>query len=313
MTNGLNDKDVGKKIGFSLVGILLSGYLSACGYLFVKQRQVIYYPAKALYSNPAAPEYQIPYEDVQFAIDPHQPTGQRLTGWWLPAPTPQEKLDLLPAEPQRILTQPKVLLYLCGVGPNIGAPNYLTRVKALRQLGFSVLIFDYRGYGRSDGDFPQEQQIYADASAAWNYLTQTRKIAPQDIVIYGESMGGAVAIDLAQRQPQAYGLIVQSSFTAMADVIKRRGEWYSQFPIDILLTEKFDSVTKVKTLKVPVLFIHGTDDRIVPVDMSQTLYAQAPEPKMLWLVEAGAHVRIYHPQQSYLKAIQRFLGSIAAS
>jgi uncharacterized protein len=294
-----------KRIAWGIAGTLLSGYLGVCGYLFVKQRQVIYYPTKALYSNPAAPEYRIPYEDVAIPIG-----NQTLTGWWLPAPTPSEPLDGLPGEPQRILSRPKVLLYLCGVGPNMGAPNYLTRIKALRQLGFAVLIFDYRGYGRSEGAFPSESQIYADADAAWDYLTHTRQIAPADIVIYGESLGGAVAIELAQRQPGIHGLIVQSSFTRMQDVIVRRGEWYGHMPIGLLLTEKFDSISKVKTLKMPLLFIHGTDDGIVPVDMSQTLYDQAPEPKMLWVVKGGTHVRIYNPRQSYLKAIAQFLTGI---
>jgi uncharacterized protein len=289
-----------------LICIVLSGlgvaYLSACGYLFLRQRQAIYYPTKVLDSTPASPDFAIPYETVQFAVE-----GKQLQGWWMPAPTATENLDLLPGEPRRVLRSPKTLLYLCGVGPNRSARNYLSRVEALRQLGFAVLLFDYRGYGDSEGEFPSEQRIYQDAQAAWNYLTQTRQIPPQDIVLYGESMGGAVAIELASKHPQAQAVIVQSSFTSMAAVIRRRQEWYSYFPIEILLTEKFDSITKVKTLKVPLLFIHGTDDRIVPFDMSQTLYAQAPEPKQLLLVPNGAHVRIYNPQNSYLKAIQDFL------
>jgi uncharacterized protein len=293
------------KIGLGFLGLLGLVYLGGCGYLFLNQRQAIYYPAKILSANPGDAEFQIPYDDVQFVVD-----RQTIKGWWLPAPQPQEVLDLLPGEPRRILKQPKVLLYLCGVGPNMGAKNYLTRVEALRQLGFSVLIFDYRGYGNSGGDFPQEQRIYEDAIGAWNYLTQIRKIAPQDILIYGESMGGAVAIELAQRQPQAWGLIVQSSFTSMADVIKSRRQWYSYFPIEILLTEKFDSISKVESLEMPVLFIHGTEDGIVPVQMSQQLYEQASSPKQLFLVQGGAHVRIYQPGQSYLEAITKFLQGI---
>jgi uncharacterized protein len=295
-----------RNAALGMAGLLLSGYLGVCGYLFVRQRQAIYYPTQKLYSNPGAAEYQIPYEDVNIPVG-----TQTLTGWWLPAPTPKETLDGLPGEPQRILNRPKVVLYLCGVGPNMGAPNYLTRIKALRQLGFAVLIFDYRGYGRSAGAFPSEPQIYEDAAAAWAYLTQTRQVAARDIVIYGESLGGAVGIELAQRQPGAYGLVVQSSFTRMEDVIRRRGEWYGYWPIGTLLTERFDSISKIKSLQMPVLFIHGTQDGIVPPDMSQGLYEAAPTRKMLWWVEGGTHVRIYNPRQSYLKAIQQFLGRIA--
>jgi uncharacterized protein len=177
-----------KNLALGLAGLLLSGYLGVCGYLFVRQRQVIYYPTPMLYSNPGAAEYGIPYEDVKIPVG--TPIGsQTLAGWWLPAPTPDEPLDGLPGEPQRILKRPQVVLYLCGVGPNMGAPNYLTRIKALRQLGFAVLIFDYRGYGRTGGEFPNEQRIYEDADAAWAYLTQTRQVAARDILIYGESLG----------------------------------------------------------------------------------------------------------------------------
>jgi uncharacterized protein len=215
------------------LGLLLVGYLAVCGYLFFRQRQVIYYPRRVLHRNPGTVDYQIPYEAVTFGE-----AGQRLTGWWLPEPRSSEVLDILPGEPSRVLRRPKVLLYFCGVGPNMGAPNYSSRVKALRQLGFSVFIFDYRGYGGSDGPFPNESRVYEDAAAAWRYLTEVRGVEAQDIVLYGESMGGAVAIEMAKRQPQAYGLIVQSSFTSMASVIKRQGDWYSYFPIDVLLTEK---------------------------------------------------------------------------
>ncbi len=294
-----------KQILGGLGGLLLLGFVATCGLLYVKQQRVIYYPTRSIEFNPGSPEFHLPYEAVKFLSD-----GQTITAWWMPAPTPTETLDLLPAEPRRILKQPKTLLYFCGVGPNMGAKNYLTRMQALRQLGFSVLIFDYRGYGRSDDRFPNEHRIYEDADAAWDYLTTTRGILPQDIVLYGESLGGAVAIDLARRQPHDHAAIIQSSFTSMAAVIKRRQDWYSYFPIDLLLTEKFDSIAKVKDLKMPVLFLHGTDDRIVPFDMSQMLYAQAPEPKSLFLIDNGAHVRIYSPQQSYLKAIQGFLDGI---
>lgn len=288
-----------------VIGFLGIGFVGACGILYFQQRQVIYYPTRSIAFNPGSPEFNLPYEAVKF-----NSAGETITGWWMPAPTAEETLDLLPGEPRRILKQPKTLLYFCGVGPNMGAKNYLTRMKALRQLGFSVLIFDYRGYGQSYNRFPNEQRIYEDADSAWHYLTQTRGISPQDIVLYGESLGGAVAINLAHRQPKIHATIIQSSFTKMSAVIKRHQAWYSYFPIDLLLTEKFESIEKVKNVKMPILFIHGTDDRVVPYDMSQTLYEQAPEPKSLFLIENAAHVRIYSPEQSYLKAIQRFLDRI---
>ena len=100
------------------------------------------------------------------------------------------------------------MLYLCGVGRNIGDYNYLARVSAFRQLGFSVLVFDYRGYGLSSGNPPHEMQLYADSQAAWQYLREVRRIPPEQILIYGESMGGAIALNLAIKHPEAAGLIM---------------------------------------------------------------------------------------------------------
>ncbi|HEY9738438.1 MAG TPA: alpha/beta fold hydrolase, partial [Trichocoleus sp.] len=202
------------------------------------------------------------------------------------------------------------VLYLCGVGRNMGDYNYLARVAAFRQLGFSVLVFDYRGYGRSGGSFPSEQQVYEDGRAAWNYLRHERGIPAEQIVIYGESMGGAIALDLAVKHPEAAGLIMQSSFTSMAEAIRSR-PFLKLVPINWILTEQFDSLAKIQSLQMPVLFLHGTEDSVVPAVMSQQLYAAAPEPKQLFLIAGGDHVRIYQPgDQSYLKAIQKFIDTL---
>jgi uncharacterized protein len=199
------------------------------------------------------------------------------------------------------------MLYLCGVGRNMGDYNYLARVSAFRQLGFSVLVFDYRGYGLSQGNFPTESQVYQDSQAAWNYLRSVRQIPPEQIVIYGESLGGAIALDLAVKHPETGGLIMQSSFTSMAEAIGHRKP-LQLFPIQLLLTEQFDSLSRVRSLRVPVLFLHGSEDSVVPAEMSQRLYAAAPEPKQLFLIAEADHVKIYQPgERSYLRAIQRFV------
>ncbi|MEP0890879.1 MULTISPECIES: alpha/beta fold hydrolase [unclassified Leptolyngbya] len=202
------------------------------------------------------------------------------------------------------------MLYFCGVGRNIGDYNYLARVAAFRQLGFSVLVFDYRGYGRSDGGFPYEAQLYQDGEAAWNYLRYQRHIPADQIVIYGESLGGAIALNLATKHPDASGLIMQSSFTSMREAIQHR-KLLQLFPISLILTEQFNSLAKIQELKIPVLFLHGTRDSVVPPEMSQRLYEAAPGSKQLFLIEGGDHVRIYEPgHQSYLKAIESFVNTI---
>ena len=189
----------------------------------------------------------------------------------------------------------------------MGDYNYLARVSAFRQLGFSVLVFDYRGYGLSKGDFPNEVQVYQDSQAAWKYLRDVRQIPPEQIFIYGESLGGAIALDLAIRHSEVGGLIMQSSFTSMAEAVKHK-PFLQIFPINFLLSERFDSLAKVQSLKVPVLFLHGKSDSVVPSEMSQRLYDAASEPKQLSIISDADHVKIYQTgEQSYLKAIQRFV------
>ncbi len=142
------------------------------------------------------------------------------------------------------------ILYLHGNSDNIG--GNVDRAYQFAQMGFSVLLVDYRGYGKSQGDFPSEKQVYADARAMWDYLTQQRKIKPEQIIIYGHSLGGAIALDLAaSKQPKAAGAIVQNSFTSMSAMADRRW-WYKIVPISLLLTQKFDSLSKVPSLRIPV-------------------------------------------------------------
>jgi hypothetical protein len=287
-----------------VTAVLALAYLSTCLFLLVRQRYLIYRPASELSLRPDASDFKLPYEDVWIPISGSQ---ARLHGWWIPASAKQENFVLLPDEPTNILTSPKVMLYLCGVGRNMGDYNYLARVSAFRQLGFSVLVFDYRGYGLSEGDFPNESQVYQDSQAAWNYLRNVRRIPPEQILIYGESLGGAIALDLAVKHPEAGGLILQSSFTSMAEAIKHR-KFLQIFPVGLLLSERFDSLSKVRSLRVPILFLHGSADSVVPSEMSQRLYDAAPKPKQLFVISGADHVRIYQPgEQSYLKAIQRFI------
>ncbi len=179
-----------------------------------------------------------------------------------------------------------MLLYLHGNGINISAN--IAHTNRFYQLGFSVLLIDYRGYGRSQGDFPNEMRVYQDAATAWQYLTQQQQIPPQQIFIYGHSLGGAIAIDLAVKHPQAAGLIVESSFTSIREMVSTQKS-FSIFPVDLILTQRFESIKKVSQLRMPVLFIHGTADSTVPSYMSQKLYDAALEPKQLILVPGAEH------------------------
>ncbi len=266
----------------------------------MQQRQLIYKPNSEITRLPSDPDYRLPYEDIRIAITG---SNEKIHGWWFPAPALNE-LPSLPKEPSHVLKSPKTILYLHGTGGNIS--HNLARIEGLRQLGFSVLAIDYRGYGQSQGNFPNEFQLYQDSQAAWDYLTQIRGIPSQQILIYGESLGGAIALDLGIKKPDAGGLILQSTFTSMADVANQSA-WMKAIPINLLLNQRFDSVEKIRSLKLPVLLIHGLNDSGIPSNMSQKLYELAPARKQLFLVPDAEHARIYQPEHSYLQAIEQFV------
>jgi uncharacterized protein len=261
---------LGKLVGWWRWGRWVAlAYLSACLSLYLCQERLIFKPQATIKITPA--DRNLAYQDVWVPVDKTDRDRDRLFGWWLPA------------QGKTIGT----ILYLHGYSDNIGAN--LDPAYHLTQLGFSVLLVDYRGFGKSQGNFPFEKQIYADAETAWDYLVQTRKIPPKQVIIYGHSLGGAVAINLASRHADAGSLIVQSSFTSMSAMADRFW-WFKVVPIQLLLTQKFDSLAKVKSLKMPVLYIHGTADRFIPAEMSRVLYTATPiDTKQLILVANAQH------------------------
>ena len=167
------------------------------------------------------------------------------------------------------------LLYIHGNAEDLGHIRpWLIR---LQGWGFSVFAYDYRGYGTSDGR-PSERNAYQDAEAAYQYLTQRLKTPPEQIIVYGRSVGGGSATELATRQPVA-GLILESTFTSAFRVV---------VPFPLLPFDKFSNLDKLRKVRCPVLVMHGQADQTIPFRHGQTLYQAAPEPKaFLWVAEAG--------------------------
>ncbi|BBD62483.1 hypothetical protein NIES2109_53270 [Nostoc sp. HK-01] len=274
-----------------VVGIIVAiAYCSICIFLFVQQPKFIFFPSRVIEKTPEL--FNLPYQEVWLPVKTSLGKVEKIHGWWIKANQPDAK----------------VLLYLHGNGINIGAN--IAHTHRFYQLGFSVLLIDYRGYGRSQGDFPNEMRVYQDAATAWQYLTQQQQIPPQQIFIYGHSLGGAIAIDLAVKHPQAAGLIVESSFTSLYDMVSTR-KWFAIFPINLILTQRFESIKKVSQLQMPVLFIHGTGDSTVPSLMSQKLYDAAPEPKQLILVPGAEHNDVAVVSGGkYLQWVQSFIQKV---
>lgn len=286
--------------------VLAIAYSLSCIWLYLRQEQILYQPNHHIEpSSPRDDDFQLSYQNVWIDV-PN--SSSQIHGWWFDVPKTGQPVIAIPNEPVNILTSPKTILYFCGRGGSKTHYNNLARIKGFQQLGFSVLAIDYRGYGLSEGQLPNESRLYQDSQAAWDYLTHKRQILPQDLIIYGESLGGAVAIDLAVKQPQAAGLIVQSSFTSMPEQIKQFRPLLGIFPLNLILHQRFDSINKVAQLSIPVLFLHGTADTIVNPEMSGKLYAAATEPKTLFYIPGAKHLRLYQPgKDSYLVAIKDFI------
>jgi fermentation-respiration switch protein FrsA (DUF1100 family) len=255
--------------------VLAIGYSAVCLFLFAAQGKFIFFPARAIETTPK--DFQLGYQDVVLPIPTKTGAAETVHGWWIPA---------LERSVNR-RESGKVLLYLHGNGLNVGAN--VEHANRFHRLGLSVFLIDYRGYGKSQGDFPSESRVYEDAQLAWDYLVKQRGIKPSQIYIYGHSLGGAIAIDLAVRHPEAAGLIVEGSFTSARAMVDFQAGVYRVFPIDLLLTQRFDSIAKVDRLQMPVLFIHGIADTVVPTQMSKKLFDAAPEPKQLYIVPDGGH------------------------
>lgn len=273
-------------------GLTALTYAGICFALYRYQTKLLFRPLPTFLQTPA--DIGLAYEDVWIpltgaASNPH--TVGKLHAWWIPAPSRQ-----------------KTLLFCHG---NYGNISYNTeRIRFYHSLGFSILAFDYRGYGQSIAadniPTPTESSTYADVEAAWQYLINTRQLKPHDITVYGHSMGGAIAIELASRYPQVARLIIESSFTTMKDAVDAK-KMYRLFPVKQLLAHPFDSLSKVKTLKAPVLYVHGDQDFDVPVQFSKTLYAATPNPKQLWIAPDADHNDICSAQgDTYAAVINDF-------
>ena len=198
--------------------------------------------------------------------------------------------------------QPKapVLLYLHGARWNL--TGSVTRIERWRKLGFDVLAIDYRGFGKSSDVIPSESLAYEDAEAAWDYLAKLSPGTPRFIV--GHSLGGAIAVELARRRPDTSGLVLEATFTSVKDMIANTA--WSFLPVDLILTQNFDTLKKIPEVKAPVLVVHGTRDAIVPFEMGEKLYAAATAKKKRFIkVEGGSHHNLsYVAFEQYREALK---------
>jgi alpha-beta hydrolase superfamily lysophospholipase len=279
-----------RTLSVSIAGVAIAAVVGGCAALDVKQREWIFNPSKTDWGGFAG----LPAGSQEFWLDvnngksvatreniPVAKDGeaQWIHAWWMPAEV----------NATGGAKDAPVMLYLHGARWNLTGSTW--RTQKWREAGFSILAIDYRGFGQSEGDVPSEKQSYEDARAAWNWLKKKQPDAKKRL-IYGHSLGGAVAIDLATHvgPGEAAGLITEATFTSISDMIKT-SQW-GFLPVGFLITQRFESQRKIAKIKLPKLFIHGTADRIVPFRMSEALYDAAPEPKRLIKVPGAGHSNV---------------------
>jgi hypothetical protein len=257
------------------MAVLIIGVPVGCTVLQHKERELVF----RIEPGTASWYSGLPRSVQEFELKPASfKSGQNIHGWWWPA---EQK-------------NAPAILYLHGVRWNL--TGQLFRIEQLHALGFSVLAIDYRGFGQSHGDLPSEASVYEDARVAWERF-KVLQPDPNKRLIYGHSLGGAVAIDLAAELGKqaadnhvpvpVRGLVIESTFTSLADAATAVAN--TSLPVRWLLSQKFDSIDKIADIHMPLLVVHGLDDRYVPPRFSEALFKAAQEPKRLLLVPGASH------------------------
>jgi len=251
-------KSLARRLAASVLRVLIAAYLGTCLVLYFLQSKLLYHPYRELETNPRANGME--YEDVYLQAE----DGVKLHAWFVPA------------------EHPRGVVLLChGNAGNIS--HRIESIQLFNGLDLSVFIFDYRGYGHSEGK-PSEAGTHLDAQAAWKYLVEQRKVPPEQILIFGRSLGGSVASHLAVAHAPS-GLIVESSFTSIPDLGQ---DLYFFLPVRWLSRFHYDTREAISQVRCPVLVIHSRQDNLVPFRHGQRLFQAAPQPKT-FLEISGSH------------------------
>ena len=244
----------------------------------------IFFPEKLLEITPK--EVGLSFEDL------YLPTadGVRINAWYVPYPDAKV-----------------ALLWFHGNAGNLG--HRVEQLRYLhREVRINVLMIDYREYGRSEGQV-SEEGTYQDALAAYDYLAKRPDLDPTRIVSYGQSLGAAVAVELAI-QRELYGLILEAPFTSIQAMAKVHYPW---FPIGSLLSIRYDSLSKISKVSVPLLILHGDRDEIVPYEHGKKLYDAANAPKQFYTIQGAGHNDTYIVGgEGYFRVMGDFIGGLGA-
>ncbi len=259
-----------------LLAVIAGAYLAAVVFLYFGQARMIYFPIRAMSASPA--DLDLAFEDIFMATD----DGHTIHGWFVPHDS----------------------AWATHVFCHGNATNISHRLEILRMfhsLKLNVFLFDYRGYGRSDGK-PSEQGTYRDAMAAWRYLVEERGIPADQIIIHGQSLGGGVASWLASRvTPKA--LIIESSFTSIPDIAKK---FYPFLPVKLLSKYQYSTKNRIKKISCPILIIHSPEDNLIPYSHGRRLYELANPPKQFVEIKGPHNSGFIESEGIYMGGISDF-------
>ena len=233
----------------AVVAVLLTAYVAVALTLYFLQPRLLFHPVREL--GPGPDELGLDFEKSLFRSG----DGLQLSGWYVPAPNSQ-----------------RTVLFCHGNGGNIS--HCLDTINFFHNLGLSCFVFDYRGYGQSQGK-PTEQGTYRDAAAAYKWLVEEKKIPPGQIIIFGRSLGASVAARLAGNADAA-GLVLEGGFTSYVDMARKL---YPFLPVRWFASYSYNTVDYLKRVRRPVMIIHSRDDDVVPFEFGRRLYKAANEPK----------------------------------
>ncbi len=283
---GRKDRPRGpKRILWSILRILLLAYAGVASILFLFQSRFVYFPTKDIEETPK--DVGLKYADVVFSTE----DGVGLHGWFVPAHRERARA---------------VVLFCHGNGGNIS--HRLQSIHLFHRLGYDTFIFDYRGYGKSEGK-PTEKGTYLDTEAAWNYLLTEKQAAPEEIIVFGRSLGGAIAAQLARNHSPA-GLIVESSFTSVPDL---GSEMFPFLPVRIISRFDYDTVESVRETTCPLLVVHSRDDDLIPFAHGRRIFDAANEPKQFLEITGSHNEGFLDSLEEYSAALEKFISSCLES
>jgi len=259
------------------------GYAVIVGLVFAIQERLVFFPEIGREITHTPQTYGLEFESLQIATE----DGERLHAWWVPAAG----------------ARGTVLLFHGNAGNMSARLDYLLM---FARLGYSTLIIDYRGYGQSTGR-PSEAGTYGDAEAAWRWLTATRGIRAEDIVLFGESLGGAVASWLAARHPPR-ALVLASTFTSVPDL---GAEIYPFLPVRLISRIGYDNRARLQAVRAPVLVAHSRADDVIPFAHGQRLFEAAREPRAFIELAGGHNDGFIFMRDEWVQALARFLEQYA--